>query len=187
VQYIALEPSPASRSAQTGIIAKRPHSFQIVKIPYFGTEQVDDHVVRIDQHPIRCREPFDPNAFAKLRFDLFCKLNGHRRDLPRRSARGDHHVVRDVRFAGERDGDDFLRLIVVKRLKNDTVKLFDVNGTAAVTGGLSGTFGQGVSWRTKASQRAELAKRADSPGGANWVQARELRSTTKDRAAGEAG
>jgi len=96
-------------------------------------------------------------------------------------------MVGDIRFAGQRNGDDFLRLIVVKRLKNDTVKLFDVNGTAAVTGGLSGTFGQGVSWRTKAAQRAELAKRADWPGGASWVQARELRSTTKDRAAGEAG
>jgi hypothetical protein len=55
-------------------------------------------------------------------------------------------MVGDVRFAGERDGHDLLRLVVVKRLKNETMEVFDVGGSAAgFAGSLSGTFGQGVS------------------------------------------
>jgi hypothetical protein len=55
-------------------------------------------------------------------------------------------VVRDVRFAGERDGDDLLGLVVVERLKDETVEGIDVDGSAAAgSGSLSGTFGQVVS------------------------------------------
>ena len=65
-------------------------------------------------------------------FDLVGKLNGHRRDLPRRAAGCDHHVIGDVRFPGERDGHDLLRLIVVERLEDELVELFDVRrGRAA--------------------------------------------------------
>src|ERR1041385_5772490 len=42
-------PSPARSRAYARIITKRPHSFQILKISHFGTENVNDHVVRIDQ------------------------------------------------------------------------------------------------------------------------------------------
>jgi hypothetical protein len=54
-------------------------------------------------------------------------------------------MVRDVRFAGERDGDDLLGLVVVERLEDETVKGIDVGRSAVAHGGLSGTFGQGVS------------------------------------------
>ena len=112
---------------------------------------MDDDVVRIDQHPVGRWKPFDSNVFAKSLFDLVAKLNGHGRDLPRRTARGDHHVVGDVRFSGQRDGNDFLGLVVIKRLEDETVKVFDVDGRAAGrAGGLSGTFGQAVSWVTLA-------------------------------------
>src|SRR6185437_5961832 len=70
----------ASR-AHIRLIAERPHSFQIVKISDFGTKNVNDHIVRVDQHPIRCREPLDPNDPSKLLFNLVGKLTGHRRDL----------------------------------------------------------------------------------------------------------
>jgi hypothetical protein len=56
-------------------------------------------------------------------------------------------MVGDVRFAGERDGHNLLRLVVVKRLQHELVEVFDVDGSAggASAGGLSWTFGQGVS------------------------------------------
>src|SRR3954449_940682 len=75
-------PSPACSRAYARLIAKCPHSFQIVKISHFWTEDVDDYVVRINQNPIRCREPFDPNVPTKSLLDLVAKLNGHRCDLP---------------------------------------------------------------------------------------------------------
>jgi hypothetical protein len=56
-------------------------------------------------------------------------------------------VIGDIRFADEGNGNDFLSLVVIERLKDETVKVFDVDGRAAGrAGGLSGTFGQEVSW-----------------------------------------
>jgi hypothetical protein len=53
-------------------------------------------------------------------------------------------VVGDVRLAREGDGNDLLRLIVVERLQNGAMEVFDVVGGAAgiSCGGLGGTFGQ---------------------------------------------
>jgi len=47
---------------------------------------MNDYVVRVDQNPIRSRKPLDSNTFSKSLFYLVAKLNGHRRDLPRRAA-----------------------------------------------------------------------------------------------------
>ena len=108
---------------------------------------MDDHVVRIDQHPVGRRKPFDSNVLAKSLLDLVAKLNGHGRDLTRGATGGDHHVIGDVRFSGERNGHDLLGLVVIKRLKDETMEVFDVERSAAgLAGGLSGTFGQEVSW-----------------------------------------
>ena len=95
----------------------------------------------------------------KSLFDLVGKLNGHRRDLAGRAARRDHHMIGDVRLAGERDGHDLLRLVVVERLEDELVEIFDVDGSAAgiAGGGFSGMFGQGVSWRTMAGRNAARA------------------------------
>ena len=52
-------------------------------------------------------------------------------------------MVGDVRLAGERDGNDLLRLIVVKRLQHGAMEVLDVDGSAAGFGsGSLGTFGQ---------------------------------------------
>ena len=60
-------------------------------------------------------------------------------------------MIGDVRFSGQRDGNDFLGLVVIKRLEDETVEVFDVDGRAAGrAGGLSGTFGKAVSWVTLA-------------------------------------
>jgi hypothetical protein len=46
-------------------------------------------------------------------------------------------MVGDARLAGERDGHDLLRLVVIERLKDEFVEVFDVFGSATVRGGLS--------------------------------------------------
>ena len=75
---------------------------------------MNDDVIRIDQHPVRGRKPFDPNVLAKSLFDLVAKLNRHGGNLPRRAAGRDHHMVGDVGFARERNGDHFYGLIVIE-------------------------------------------------------------------------
>ena len=75
---------------------------------------MNDYVIRVDKNPIRCRKPLDSNVFSKSLFYLVAKLNGHRRDLAGRAPGSDDHIIGDVRFTRERDGDDFDRLIIVK-------------------------------------------------------------------------
>jgi len=134
---------------------------------------MDDYVVRVDQHPVRGRKPFDSNDFPKSLLDLVGKLNGHGRDLARRPAGGDDHMVGDVRLAGEGNGDDLDRLVVIERLKHEAVKIFDVSvGRSGVGAGLSGTFGQEVSLRTKANRDAQRAGRVLGFGDASWGAAR---------------
>jgi hypothetical protein len=98
-------------------------------------------------------------------------------------------MIGDVRFSGERYGDDLHRLIVVKRLEDELVKVFDVDGHATGSSlagdGLSGMFGQGVSWRTKVLPNASSAERTKGIGGTSWGQLREWRLLTSGRAAGE--
>jgi hypothetical protein len=96
-------------------------------------------------------------------------------------------MVGDVRFAGEWDRNDLDRLIVVKRLKDALVEIFDVYGSAAgrfVGGGLSGMFGQGVSWRTRAPSNV-FAAQAKGFGDTSGGLAHEWRLRTSGRAAGE--
>ena len=146
----------------------------MVKISHFGTKDVNDYIVRVDEHPVPSRKPLDTNVPIKSLFDLVGKLNGHRCDLPCRTSGGYHHVVGNVGLSGQWDGHDLLGLVVVKRLKNELVEVFDVNGSAAgFAGGFNGLFGQGVSWRTMAGRVGPRAKRARKAGGTNGGLARE--------------
>ena len=81
-----------------------------------------DHVAGIDQHPVRRRQPFDPDMAEAAMLDPLGELLRHRRDLARRTPRGDHHVIGDRALAFERDGNEFLGLVVVKRLDDQGVE-----------------------------------------------------------------
>jgi hypothetical protein len=179
---------PAYSCADARIITKRPHSFQIVKISHFGTEYVHDYVVSVDEHPVSSRKSFDSNVPSKSLFDLVGKLNGHRRNLSRRAARGDHHMIGDARFSSERNGHDLQGLVVIERLKNELVEIFDIDGSAAAFSG-AGTFnwmfGQGVSWRRLAGRDGARAEPRAAIGDTSGGFAREWRLRRSDRAAGE--
>jgi hypothetical protein len=47
---------------------------------------VDDHVVRVEQHPVGDGRPLDPHVAAKLLLDPLGELLRHRGDLARRAA-----------------------------------------------------------------------------------------------------
>ena len=95
-------------------------------------------------------------------------------------------MVGDVGLARERDGNDLLRLIVVERLKNELVEIFDIDGgDAGLAGGVSGMFGQGVSWRTMAHRDGPRAGRVASIGDTSEGLAHGWRLRKSDRVAGE--
>ena len=82
-----------------GLGLERPHLLQLVEGARLGAEDVDDHVARIDQHPVA-------DLLALDRDDSRGRpASAGRRDarrsphLARRAARGDHHVVGECRFA----------------------------------------------------------------------------------------
>jgi hypothetical protein len=54
-------------------------------------------------------------------------------------------MVGDVGLARQRDGNDLLGLVVVERLEDESVEVFDVDLGTAAAGGLSGTIGQVLS------------------------------------------
>ena len=57
--------------------------------------------------------------------------------------------------------EPFHCLIIVERLKDEPVEIFDVDGSSAgVAGGFNGVFGQGVSWRTMAGLSETNARKA---------------------------
>jgi hypothetical protein len=84
-------------------------------------------------------------------------------------------MVGDVRFAGKRNGNDLLGLVVVERLKHELVEIFDVNRSVAGTDGgvFNGMFGQGVSWRTRQSRDGARAGDVETIGDASEDFARE--------------
>ncbi|PAV66666.1 hypothetical protein WR25_13309 [Diploscapter pachys] len=125
-------------------IAELPHALQVIEGAHLGPEQVDDDVIGVDQHPVGSLQPFDPHRTAELGLHLFGDLVGHRCDLPRRAAAGDHHMVSDRRFARERNRNDLFGLIVVQRRQDQSQQRFDF-GRVGRTHGLGGTR-QGDSW-----------------------------------------
>lgn len=109
-----------------GRVTKCPHAFQIVEAADFGTEQMHDDIFGINQHPVRRWQTFDAGMTSGL-FDTLGKLLRHRGHLARRTARCDDHMVGNIAFAFKRDGDHFLRLIIIERLKNQRVQRVGVN------------------------------------------------------------
>src|SRR3546814_17350876 len=76
-----------------------------------GTEQVNDDVAGIDQHPIGVGQAFDANLTPRFLLDPLRQLLGDRRDVARRAAAREQHMVGDAAFAGTRDGIVFLGLV----------------------------------------------------------------------------
>ena len=103
---------------------RRPHPLQIVEGAHFRPEDVDDHVARIDQHPVAMRQPFHPRprryraSLRSLRI-WSAMAPTWRFDLPR----GHDHVVADRRLAVQVDGDCVLGLHVVQAGEDEAKRL----------------------------------------------------------------
>jgi len=91
-----------------------PQSFQIVEFADLGPEDVDDHVARIDQHPVAIGQAFDVGFGDAAFFETFGDIFRDRANVPVNPAGGDDHVVGICRFAAKVDGDRFFRLHIVE-------------------------------------------------------------------------
>ena len=126
---------------------------------------------------------------AELLLDPVGELGRHRRDLPRRAAGRDHHMVGDVRLAGERDGDDLdapgRRRAIAGRGGGGLRRRSAGRPVAAVSVGRSGKWSPDGRWHaetlgTGSGREAAMpvgVERAQA-GGGGWVgrQAKEARS-----------
>jgi len=72
-----------------------------------------DNVSGIDQDPVALILSFDARRTSKSALQSLDKLFAYRNDLPGRSSRTDHHVVRDFGFSAQIDCNDFLGLVLV--------------------------------------------------------------------------
>jgi len=87
-----------------------PQLFQIVKAADLGPENVDDHIARIDQHPVSLGQAFDAEIAVAVFLQLLHQLVGNGADMAAGSAGCHDHAIGNGRFAGEIDGDDVLGL-----------------------------------------------------------------------------
>src|SRR3546814_13076523 len=67
-------------------------------------------------------QPVDADAAARLLLDPLRQLVGDGRDMARRPAARDHHMIGDAALAGERDGNGFLGLILVELVEDQRVE-----------------------------------------------------------------
>src|SRR5690606_25542818 len=91
-----------------------PHLLDLVELPYFRPEDVDDHVPRIDQHPVTDITAFRAADEPQPRLEPIGEFLRNGRDLACGTAARDDHVVREIRLASEGNGDDILRLVIVE-------------------------------------------------------------------------
>ncbi len=96
-----------------------PHLFEIVELTYFGTENMDDDVTCVDQHPIAARKTFDLGIVAMpALFQSTQKLVRNRRYMTMRTPRCNDHMISNDGLASKVDGDNIFSLCVFKTGKD---------------------------------------------------------------------
>src|SRR5580658_8601238 len=90
-----------------------PHLLEIIEGADFGPEDVNDHVTRIDQHPVALRRAFDAGRNAGF-VQILDHPVGDRADMALRPAGRHDHVVADRGFIAKIDGEDVLGLHIVE-------------------------------------------------------------------------
>jgi hypothetical protein len=75
---------------------------------------MDDHIARIDQHPIALRQSFDPRGPIARLFQSSREMFGCRRNVTLGPPGGDHERIAQCRPSGEVDRDDVFGFVVVE-------------------------------------------------------------------------
>jgi hypothetical protein len=105
--------------------AGQPHLLEIVEGPNFGAEDVNNHIARVDQHPVAMRYALDPGGNAYL-VQVLDDPVGDGTDMALRPAGSYDHVVADRRFVSQVYGEGVLRLHIVEAGEDQTEDLLGV-------------------------------------------------------------
>lgn len=79
---------------------------------------MNDHVIRVDQHPVAGILALDPGRMAGLPFRRSTSFSAIALHLPGIAARGNDHVIRHGRTAAQVNGHHVFGLVVIKRGKD---------------------------------------------------------------------
>jgi hypothetical protein len=109
-----------------GRTAARPHLFETVERADFRSEDVDNHVAGVNQHPIAMGQALDPDASEPDATKVLKHLVGHCSHMAIGPSRGHNHVVGDCRLSAQIDCGGVLRLHVVEAREDDTKRLIGV-------------------------------------------------------------
>jgi hypothetical protein len=126
-----------------------PHLFDVVELPDFRAENMDDDIASINQHPVAGRQTFDPGIAEVGVLEFADQPIADGCDMAARPAGGDNHMVAQRRFACDVDGYDVFCL-GVRQAVADQCKLTQ-SGMVAASRGL-GEIAFGVSLRVFCSQ-----------------------------------
>jgi hypothetical protein len=109
------------------------HLLHLVELAHFGAEDMHDDIASVDQHPVAGGFAFDPAQAAQILLQLVDQFFRDGRDLTRRAARADDHIVADRGFAAQINLLDILGLIIFKRGKDNSQQFFagDIFGGGA--------------------------------------------------------
>src|SRR5690606_4566741 len=91
IRSAALRPSMGN----PGRALCRPHLLQHVEFAHLWTEDVDNDVHRVDQHPIACLRTLYAGTSETMFLELALDLIRDGSDMTVRAAACDHHVVTD--------------------------------------------------------------------------------------------
>ena len=108
-----------------------PHLFDVVKLPDFRTEYMDDNIAGVDQHPVAGLQTFDAGIAEPIFLDIGDEVVGNGADMAARSPGDNDHVVSQRRFSGNVDGYNVFALGIFETAK-DRLK--------SPGGGISATF-----------------------------------------------
>jgi hypothetical protein len=95
-----------------------PQLLKVVKASYLRAKDVDDHITRIDQHPVTLRHALDAEIFLTHPPELFGHLVGDGVDVAVGAARCYDHRIGHGRFIDQIDGDDLLGFRITKLIKD---------------------------------------------------------------------
>lgn len=95
-----------------------PDLFDVVEGPHFRTEQVDDDVTSIQQHPVTVRHTFDLHLAQAHFLEQAQKVVSQGTDVTVRTARSHDHGVGHRAFAAQVDQDKVLCLVEIQLRQN---------------------------------------------------------------------
>lgn len=111
-----------------------PELLELVELAHLRTEDVDDGIARVDQHPIAMGQALDPDIPLAGRLQPFHEMLGDRADMPLRAAARHDHIIGDRRLTVKVDRHDVFGFVIFEGIENELDEIRAIGGATTVTG-----------------------------------------------------